>query len=216
MKERNITISLIQARNWFRSGNEELRELALEAFSKEELMGSFRNITTFKKACEVLGFHYDTIISSIAFIAKISITSATMFKLNIIRQALNFGYDMHFTKNPRNSFLYYPYNPLATIPEGCNHYKEEIDSGIFQIIGKVKIEGVKYNVLAGGVTYDINSGLGGFNYQTGICRCRSEVSLFGCATKEIAEHFGKYFGMLITTAKYADKDFEVIESKYII
>lgn len=216
MKERNITISLIQAGNWFRSGNEELMELALEAFSKEELMGSFKDITTFKKACEVLGLHYDTIISSIAFIAKISITSATMFKLNIIRQALNLGYDMHFAKNPRNSFLYYPCNPLATIPEGYNYYKEQINSGIFQIIGKVKIEGVRYNVLAGGVTYDVDSGLGGFNYQTGICRCSSEVSLFGCATKEIAEHFGKYFGMLITTAKYADNDFEVIESKYII
>ena len=216
MKERNITISLIQARNWFRSGNDELRELALEAFSKEELMSDFRNITTFKKACEVLGLHYDTIISSIDFIAKISITSATMFKLNIIRQALNLGYDMYFAKNPRNSFLYYPYNPLATIPEGCNYYKEQINSGIFQIIGKVKIEGIKYNVLGGGITYDIDSGLGGFNYQTGICRCSSEVSLFGCATKEIAAHFGKYFGMLITTAKYADKDFEVIESKYII
>ena len=40
----------------------------------------------------------------------------------------------------------------------------------------------------------------------------------GCATKEIAQHFGKYFGMLITTAKYADiiKDFEIIESKYTI
>lgn len=216
MKERNITISLIQARNWFRSGNNELRELALEAFSKEELMGGFKDITTFKKACEVLGLHYDTIISSIDFIAKISITSATMFKLNIIRQALNLGYDMHFAKNPRNSFLYYPCNPLATIPEGYNYYKEQINSGIFQIIGKVKIEGVRYNVLAGGITYDIDSGLGGFNYQTGICRCSSEVGLFGCATKEIAEHFGKYFGMLITTAKYADKDFEVIESKYII
>lgn len=61
-------------------------------------------------------------------------------------------------------------------------------------------------------THDVNSGLGGFNYQTGICKCRNEVSLLGCATKEIA----KYFGMLITTAKYADKDFEVIEFKYII
>lgn len=216
MLERNITISLIQARNWFRSGNDELSKLALEAFNKEELMGDFRNITTFKKACEVLGLHYDTIISSISFIAKISITSAAMFKLNIIRRALNLGYDMNFAKNPRNSFLYYPCNPLATIPEGYNYYKVQIDSGIFQIIGKVKIEGVRYNVLAGGVSYDVNSGLGGFNYQTGICRCSSEVSLFGCATKEIAEHFGKYFGMLITTAKYADNDFEVIEFKYII
>lgn len=33
----------------------------------------------------------------------------------------------------------------------------------------------------------------------------------GCASKEIAEHFGKYFGMLITEAKYGDMvDFEII------
>ena len=208
-----ITITLDQARSWFRNGDEELMELALKAFGKDALMGSFRDITTFEKACEVLGLNHGAMISDIA---TVSVASAAMFRLNIIRRALNLGYDMHFAKNPRNSFIYYPYNPLATIPEGCNYYKEQINSGIFQIIGKVKIEGVKYNVLGGGVTYDINSGLGGFNYQTGICRCRSEVSLFGCATKEIAEHFGKYFGMLITTTKYADKDFEVIESKYII
>lgn len=42
-------ITLDQAR--FRSGNE---ELALEAFGKEALAGSFRDITTFKKACESL------------------------------------------------------------------------------------------------------------------------------------------------------------------
>lgn len=137
-----------------------------------------------------------------------SVSSAAMLKLNIIRRALNLGYD--FAKNPKNSFLYYP---LATIPEGCNYYKEQIDSGIFQIIGKVKIEGVKYNVFGGGITYDINSVLGGFNYQTGICRCMSEVSLFGCATKEIAE----YFGMLITEAKYGDlESFEILELKYNI
>lgn len=44
----------------------------------------------------------------------------------------------------------------------------------------------------------------------------ARFGFLGCATKEIAEHFGKYFGMLITETKYADKDFEVIESKYII
>ena len=213
MEERNITISISQARNWFRSGNDELRELALQAFGKEALVSSFRDITTFEKACEVLGFNHGSIVSDVT---TMSVSVAAMLKLNIIRRALNLGYDMHFAKNPRNSFLYYPYNPLATIPEGYNYYKEQINSGILQIIGKVKIEGVEYNVLYGGITYDVNSGLGGFNYQTGICSCRSEVSLFGCATKEIAKHFGKYFGMLITEAKYADKDFKVIESKYII
>ena len=210
-----ITITLDKARSWFRSGNDELRELALQAFGKEALVSSFRDITTFEKACEVLGLHHGAIVSDIT---TISVSVAAMLKLNIIRRALNLGYDMHFAKNPRNSFLYYPYNPLVTIPKGYNYYKEQINSGILQIIGKVKIEGIEYNVLYGGITYNVNSGLGGFNYQTGICRCVSEVSLFGCATKEIAKHFGKYFGMLITTAKYADiiKDFEIIESKYII
>ena len=213
MKERNVTVTLNKAKEWFNSGNATLKEIALQAFNKDELTYNFKNITTFEKACEVLGLHHGAIVSDVS---TVSVSVAAMLKLNIIRRALNLGYDMHFAKNPRNSFLYYPYNPLATIPEGCNYYKEQINSGIFQIIGKVKIEGVEYNVLGGGITYDINSGLGGFNYQTGICRCRSEVSLFGCATKEIAEHFGKYFGMLITETKYADKDFEVIESKYII
>ena len=213
MEKRKITISLDKAREWFNSGNATLEEVALQAFDKDELTYNFRDITTFEKASKVLGLNH-----GVSDIATMSVSVAAMFRLNIIRRALNLGYDMHFAKNPRNSFLYYPYNPLATIPEGCNYYKEQINSGIFQIIGKVKIEGVKYNVLGGGITYDINSGLGGFNYQTGICKCRSEVSLFSCATKEIAEHFGKYFGMLITVAKYADiiKDFEIIESKYII
>lgn len=209
-----ITITLDQARSWFRSGNEQLRELALEAFGKEALVGSFRDITTFEKACEILGFHHGAMISDTDFVATISISMAAMLKLNIIRKALNLGYDMHFAKNPRSSFLYYPCNPLATL-EGCNYYKEEIKSGICQIIGKVKIEGIRYSVLSRLFTYDVNSGLGGFNYQTGVCKCRSEVSLFGCATKEIAEHFGKYFGMLITEAKYGDlEDFEILESKY--
>lgn len=144
--------------------------------------------------------------SDVDFIATISVSMAAM--LNIIRKALNLGYDMHFAKNPRSSFLYYP---LATL-EGCNYYKEEIKSGICQIIGEVKIEGIRYSVFSRLFTYDVNSG---FNYQTGICKCRSEVSLFGCATKEIAEHFGKYFGMLITEAKYGDlESFEILESKY--
>ena len=213
MEKRNITVTFNKAKEWFNSGNATLKEIALQAFDKDELTYNFKNITTFEKACEVLGLNHSAIVSDVA---TVSVSVAAMLKLNIIRRALNLGYDIHFAKNPRNSFLYYPYNPLATIPEGCNYYKEQINSGIFQIIGKVKIEGVEYNVLGGGITYDVNSGLGGFNYQTGICRCRSEVSLFGCATKEIAEHFGKYFGMLITETKYADKDFEVIESKYII
>lgn len=35
-----ITITLDQARSWFRSGNEELRELALQAFVNGNVKGS--------------------------------------------------------------------------------------------------------------------------------------------------------------------------------
>lgn len=42
-----ITITLDQARSWFRSG---IRELALQAFGKDALVGNFRDITTFEKA----------------------------------------------------------------------------------------------------------------------------------------------------------------------
>ena len=41
----------------------------------------------------------------------------------------------------------------------------------------------------------------------------ARFGFLGCATKEIAEHFGKYFGILITEAKYGDMvEFEIIEA----
>ena len=41
------------------------------------------------------------------------------------------------------------------------------------------------------------------------------AGFLGCATEEIAQHFGKYFGILITEAKYGDlPNFEIISSKY--
>ena len=57
-----------------------------------------------------------------------------MFKLNIIRQALNLGQDMQLAKNPRGSHIYCPF---ITKVEGFRRYKDEIDSGIIEIIGEV-------------------------------------------------------------------------------
>ena len=84
-----------------------------------------------------------------------------------------------------------------------------------EIIGKIKSEGKEYNVL-GGYTFDTNyTGFGSFNFSNGIGYTYVNIGLLGCASKEIAQHLGKYFGMLITEAKYGDlSDFEIIESKY--
>ena len=216
MKERNVTVTLNKAKEWFNSGNATLKEIALQAFDKDELTYNFKNITTFKKACEALGLNYDDMFYITKNIATISKASAAMFKLNIIRKALNLGQDLHLTKDPKDSYIYYPYNPFVT--KSSTYYKSEINSGKMEVIGKIKSEGEEYNVLGGHAFSGGNAGLGYFYSDDGVGTAITDSGFLGCASREIAKHFGKYFGMLITTAKYADiiKDFEVIESKYII
>lgn len=86
-----------------------------------------------------------------------------------------------------------------------------------EVIGKIKSEGEEYNVLGGGAVNSGNSSLGSFNSNNDLGVALADVGFLGCATEEIAKHFGKYFGMLITIAKYGDiVDFEVIEEKYKI
>lgn len=209
MKERNVTVTLNKAKEWFNSGNATLKEIALQAFDKDELTYNFKNITTFKKACEALGLNYDDMFYITKNIATISKASAAMFKLNIIRKALNLGQDLHLTKDPENSYIYYPYNPFVT--KSSTYYKSEINSGEIEVIGKIKSEGEEYNVLGGRAGNGGFAGLGAFRSNYGVGDAYANVGFLGCANKEIAQHLGKYFGMLITEAKYGDMvDFEII------
>ena len=219
MEERNITVTLNKAKEWFNSGNATLKEIALQAFSKEELNRfDFTKIKTFEDALTALGYKESTkvyIRNTINDISMYSRASAAMTKLNIIRKALNLGQDLHLTKGPKDSYIYYPYNPFIT--KSSTYYKSAINSGKMEVIGKIKSEGKEYNVLGGSADYDIGAGLGGFNSNLGVGAADASVGFLGCANKEIAEHFGKYFGMLITEAKYGDiVDFEIIEEKYKI
>ena len=208
-----INVTLDEAREWFNSGNATLKEIALKAFSKDELTYNFKDITTFKKACEVLSLNYDDMFYITKNIATISKASAAMFKLNIIRKALNLGQDLHLTKNPEGSYIYYPYNPFVT--NSSTYYKSEINSGKMEIIGTIKCEGEEYNVLGGSANTGGLTGLGSFDSNYGVGDAYAAVGFLCCANKEIVQHLGKYFGMLITEAKFADMfDFEVIEDKY--
>ena len=207
--ERNITITLEKAVEWYNSGNDTLKEVALQAFTKDELIYDFKNITTFKKACKVLNLNYNFIKSQILDLTEISKASAAMFQLNIIRKALNLGQDLHLAKDPKNSCIYYPYNPFVT--KSSTHYESEINSGEMEVIGKIKSEGEEDNVLGGGADWGGGTGLGHFYSSAGVGAATASIGFLGCANKEIAEHLGKYFGMLITEAKYGDMvDFEII------
>lgn len=210
---KKIYVSLDEAIKWFNSGNATLKEFALKAFSKDELTYSFKNTTTFEKACEVLGLNYDDVFYITKSIATISKASAAMFKLNIIKKALNLGQDLHLTKDPKDSYIYYPYNPFVT--ENSIYYEDELNSDKMEIIGTIKCEGEKYNILGGDAFYGGYVGLGYFGSDTGMGDAIADIGFLGCANEQIAQHLGKYFGMLITEAKYGDMiDFEIVEDKY--
>ena len=210
MKTTNITVSLDEAKEWYKSGNKELRELALKAFSKFDLEEySFKSITSFKRACDALGLSCENISTVANRIKAYSKASAAMFKLNIIRKALNLGQDLHLTKDPEDSSIYYPHNPFVTT--NSTYYESEIKLGIMEVIGKIKSEGEVYYVLSDCTSNGGAVGLGLFYSGLNIGQAYANVGFLGCASKEIAQHFGKYFGMLITEAKYGDLlDFEIL------
>lgn len=215
--ERTITVTLEKAKEWYNSDNESLKEIALQAFSKEELdTFDFTRIKTFEDALTALEYNESTkvyIRNTINDISVYSKASAAMSQLNIIRKALNLDQDLHLTKDPKDSCIYYPCNPFIT--KKSVYYRDELNSGAMEIIGKIKNEGTLYNILGGCAIYSSYAGLGCFYYHTGTCDANADIGFLGCATKEIAQHFGKYFGMLITEAKYGDMvDFEIIENKY--
>lgn len=215
MKKRSITITLEKAREWYNSGNTALKDLALQAFSRDEIIYHFTKIKSLNDACIALGLDYKTILVEVKSIEKISKASAAMFELNIIRKALNWGQDLHLTKDPEGSYLYYPSNPFVT--KSSTYYESEITFGKKEIIGKIKNEEEEYYVLGGSAGIAGHAGLGHFSPKYGVGDTDTNICFLGCANKEIAQHFSKYFGMLITEAKYGDlEDFEIVEEKYKI
>ena len=213
MKSKCISITLEQAKEWYYGDSYILQELALKAFDREELKRSFKDIKSFKDACDVLGFSYDVNSRLADEIAVISNASAAMFKLSIIRKALNLDQDLSLTKNPKGSSIYYPYTPLVISTSTC--YNSEVSAGQKEVIGIVKIEGTLYSILGGTAYHSAQKGLGCFYSEFGVNLANSDFAFLGCATKEIAEHFGIYFGALITEAKYGNlPDFHIITSKY--
>lgn len=213
METRNVTIPLEKAIELFHSEDASLKEIALQAFTEDELIYHFKSITTFKMACEALGLNYDAISSIAENIATVSRASAAMFKLNIIRKALNLGQDLHLIENPEYSFIYYPYNPFVT--ERSTYYESKLNSGKIEVIGKIKSEGTLYNVLGGHAYNGGSAGLGYFQEYNEVGYANTCTGFLGCASKEIAQHLGKYFGMLITEAKYGYiVDFEIVKDKY--
>ena len=155
MVKRNVAITLEKAIEWYNSDDESLKDLALQAFTKEELIYNFRDITTFKKACDKLSYNYDDIISKVNSIAEISKASAAMFKLNIVRKALNAGHDMHISRNvDGQKYSHYPFFALVIKGSTCYRGSEDIDK--HEKLGEFTSERTVYEVFNLGVYSNID------------------------------------------------------------
>ena len=190
----------------YNSGNKALKDLALKVFSEDELnQSTYSEIKTFEDAVTVLGMSIDDENSIVNTLKKRSKAMAAMYKLNIIRKALNLGQNIHLIKSANeDSLVYCPKNPF--IAKGSTYYKNDIEWCRMEIIGRFNNDGIEYFVLNGDPSISGHSGLAVYDSLICVAHAKTDFAFLGCASAEIAEHFGKYFGMLITEAKYGDVD----------
>lgn len=194
METRNVNVTLEKAKEWYKKGGD-LKEVALQAFTEEELKGvDFKCITTMNDVLRVLDINDHEYCHTIAHLDRYSKASVAAFKLNLVRKALNLGQKMDFKKGT----IWYPYTP-AILPNN-SYCKDSYEVEV----AKVKIGCDTFTLLGGYASYVSYAGLGNFNSINGVATSHADVGFLGCATKEIAQHMGKYFAKEIFEAKYGD------------
>jgi hypothetical protein len=165
----------------------------------------YKSIKTFTDAYNALGLQSKETEDIINSLDQISRASAAAFKLNIIKRALNNGHELH----PLKGDVYYPYVPIST--EASLWYSSDLFDGGINPTGRFEYQGKRYIIYGGHAVNSGTSGLCKFNPQDGVAVADCNPAFLGCATREIAEHFGKYFGDIITEAKYGDlSDFKLL------
>lgn len=182
--ERSIKISLEKAKEWYNSGNESLKEVALQAFKEDELIEKpWELIKTFEDACRVLN-----ITPTIMF--RYDCNSRNMCKLQIIKKALN-GADWEPKLNTET--IYCPllkyYSKGSNYPSNWTpiaNFKDKEDNKVYTLIGGA------CNGYGGGLAF----------YGIGHGDVITSRGLLGCKSEEIAKYFGKTFGKLIFDTIY--------------
>ena len=199
MESRIVLITLEDAKKFYNSENEELKKIALQAFSEDEILGKdFMKIKDFWDAVDFLGLDKFTVQNDLNNIkGNFSTQLISLYKLNIIKKALN-GVDWEpslVTNKYYESFV------------RVYRYKNDISDGE-EIIGEFISNGTNY-FLTGGYSSIIED-----ESEEGIlCFDDSQegysepsFGLFGCKNEEIAKYMSIQFGKLI---------FDVCYSQYI-
>lgn len=199
MKARNLKLTFEKAQEFYNSGNAALKKIASQVFTEDELEGrDFKCITTIYDALRVLDLNEMTCGLIANDLKKISKASAAVYKLNLIRQALNKGQKMSLTEGQ----IWYPQIRLCT--DNSSFYKEDIRMRHMFKVGTIRSCGKCYHVLGGSMFADKGDGLINFNPIAGTGICFAHAGFLGCASPQIAEHMSIYFAKEIFEAMYSD------------
>lgn len=193
MDKRTIEVSLKTAREWYKSGNKVLKEVALQAFTEKELTReSFRDIKTFEDAfaylknndiCEDLIREYNNSLNGSY--------SETLCKYRIVVAALTNNEE----RKLKTGDCYYP------LIQFCEIGKEKNCWGSVKV-GTIKHEGKKYAVVGGNAHHCATAGLGNFGSSYGVSNSYTYVGFRSVSSKEIAQYISEQFGRLLFEVHY--------------
>lgn len=192
MESRNISLTLEKAKEWYNSGSSDLKEAALQAYTKDELkIPEWQNIKTYEDARRALNIngifeHYtntpEEIIKHLRAIQK----------LDIIRKALNKDWKPSLIEGR----VYYPYVKFYPADKA----REVASSNNWKLGESFIANGKKYTLVGGDYNYYYSAGLATFSYEYGDVFLN--LGLLGCKSREIAEHMSRYFSKEIFEATY--------------
>jgi hypothetical protein len=193
MKERNIKVTLEKAKEWYNSSSADLKAVALQAYSEEELKTkSWENIKTFEDACNALGISNLFGVYSVSSKYNFSKHLTALYKLDIIRRALNKDYNPSLV----HGSVYYP---LIKLYNRYDDAKNVAKNNNWNLCGKIEFKGTSY-FLVGGDCYGFGYGLSSFSCGCGIVD--ANLGFLCCKSGEIAQHMSKYFAKEIFDAVY--------------
>lgn len=196
MESRNISLTLEKAKEWYNSNSAELKEVALQAYTEEELKTpKFTDIKSFEDAARALGIRYTNLELVLKDYSDKSIFEhvKAVTRLDIIRKALNKDWKPSLVKD----IVYYPYVRLYPADKA----REAVRSKGWSLGSSFYVEGEKYTLVGGDCYSCYYGGMAVFGYRYG--SVQPHMGLLGCKSREIAEHMSRYFSKEIFEAVYA-------------
>ena len=194
METRNVTLTLEKAKEFYNSGNAVLKEVALQAYTKDELkIPEWQNIRTFEDACRTLNIN-SVFEHSINTPEEIIRHQKAIRKLDIIRKALNKDWKPSLVQGN----IYYPY--IRFYPAGQKAIKAVSEHKEWKLGESFIVDGKKYTLVGGGCGCFSCGGLA--NFGSGCGDVPPLLGLLGCKSRKIAEHMSRYFSKEIFEAVY--------------